>query len=228
MAQRDVQVVQHHQRDQPVLAGLPAQHVHDVELVVQVQRGQGFVQQQQARAAHQRLRQRGQLLLPARQFVQVTAGQRGDAQVGDDGHGVAHQILAGRAARARMARAGRHQHGLDDRHVHAFRQRLRHVHGAFGAARGRGAGQVFAVQQQFAAHDGIQARQRLQQRRLAAAVGAEQGGDGVFRQRAGGKPLQHRLAAVSGRQPADVQRGHRQGCSTSVPRMCCACAGNEQ
>ncbi|MNR11798.1 hypothetical protein D3C85_1281160 [compost metagenome] len=223
--QRHVQVVQHDKADQAVVPGFLLQEPHHMELVVQVQRRQGLVQQQQAGTPHQGLGKRGQLLLSAGQFVQVPAGKRRDAQVRDDGHGILHQGVA-RLAVASGTR--RHQHGFEDRHVHALGQRLRHVHGARGAAGGAGARQVLAVQPQFSAHQRIEARQSLLQRRLAAAVGAQQGGDRAFGQSPGAQVPQHRPPAVAGGKPLDEELRHGQGCSTSVPRMCCACAGNEQ
>ncbi|MNL41188.1 hypothetical protein D3C87_1635870 [compost metagenome] len=72
--------MQHDDADQPMFPRFLFQQAHHVELVVQVQRGQGLVQQQHAGLADQRLRQSHQLLLPAGKRIQVMQRKMRNAQ----------------------------------------------------------------------------------------------------------------------------------------------------
>ncbi len=96
IAQRQVQVVQHHDHAQAIAAGALAHQGHGMVLVLQVQRGRGFIQQQPAAAGlrlplRRDLRQRPRQLhpgtLPARQ-----RGQRALRQARHAGglHAVLH------------------------------------------------------------------------------------------------------------------------------------------
>ncbi|MNQ70381.1 hypothetical protein D3C85_850180 [compost metagenome] len=201
--QRHVQIMQDDQTDQAVVPGFLFQKPHDVELVIQVQRRQGLVQQQHAGMADQRLRQAHQLLLSAGQRVQVMQRQMRDAQPFQqpvDGlqiHGTRHAV----------AGPGRHQHRLEHPQMHGRRQALGQVHHMAGAFAVIQAGQVQAVERCPAGARADQAGHGLEQGRFAAAVRPQQRRDFARRQCGYRQAVQDVLAPVSGREALHGQFG---------------------
>nr|VUD28153.1 Uncharacterised protein [Raoultella sp. NCTC 9187] len=177
MAQGDINVMHHHQGDDIASSGLPAHQIHHVELIVQIQRAERLIEQQQRRLADKRLGQADELLLPAGKPVEVAERQMFNAQLAQQGH---HLLLASRVVHA-AGRALGDDNRLQHVQMDARRQRLRQIDHLFRPPGKRQRQQVFPVKRQLPRR-GAQAGHRPHQGRFAAAVGAQQGGDFTARQ----------------------------------------------
>ncbi|EZP52446.1 hypothetical protein BW39_03346 [Delftia sp. RIT313] len=206
VAQGGAQVVQHDQGGHAVAARLLAHQLHDVELVVEVQGGQGFVQQQHARFADQGLGQACKLGLAARQLIQMAHGQVGDAQVLKQGGSLGDRIRGGGLLRARGVWRGlsRGQQRFDDAQVHGGRQGLGQVDDAARALGQAGVLQFLAFQRD-AALGAHQAGQGTQQGGLAAAVGPQHHGEGACAQRGDVQRFDDASAPVGDAETLDLQ-----------------------
>ena len=94
-AHRRVDVVQYHDRRDAALASHVTQYLHHLERVVQVERRERFVEQQDLRIAHQRLSDADQLPLATRELVERACGEFLDAQ--SQQHGIGMREVVGLA-----------------------------------------------------------------------------------------------------------------------------------
>ena len=195
--------------DQQHRGALLAQLRDDVEHAIDQHRrqaGRGFVEHQQPRPAHQALRHRQHLLLPAAERAAALVTLLGN--FGKERQG----FLDPRRALAARQVVARQQQIVGDGNLGEHAMAFDHMHepGARGLAR-RGVGHVAAVEAHMAGIDRQQSRQRAQHGGLAGAVGAEQ------RHHFAGRDLevdamQHADLAVAGFQRFDrEQRFSRRG-----------------
>ena len=173
--------MQHDEGDEAVLVGLLTQQVHHVELVVQIQGRQGFVEQQQPRPADECLGNAHQLLLAAGELIEIAHGQMVHPQALEQRHDGFQRDVLGLLRERRGARG--HQYRLHHAQMHRGRQRLRQVDDVAGSFAEIQRGEIGAVKAHGAMAGRQQAGHGLEQRGLAGAVGPQQrdqlaGGDG--------------------------------------------------
>ena len=184
-----------------------------------VERGEGLVEQHQARSRRQRPGQRHPLLLAPGELVGEAAGQGARQldeveQLGHPGPGAA--ALAARQAERDVA---------GDVEVGEQRPLLGDV-AEVALARGHGpavTGDAPAGDPHGAAGGVEEAGHRAEQRRLAAPGRAEDGGDALVDAQVDG--VEHHLGAERDREPADVERAHRP--SPTESRLSSQVAGTE-
>ena len=184
--------MQHHHHGLARVAHRGAK-AHDFQLAVDVQIGGGLVEQHMRRVLRQRHRDVRLLPLAARERGQQAIGERVHA---DAAHGAPGDLAVGIARPARVAQVGKAavEHQLADVDV-GHGARLRKV----GYAPGELLGLESAERGSVDAHlTGVRAEETcggLEQRALAAAVGADNRGNAAWQRK--GHIAQHGRAAIA-------------------------------
>ncbi len=176
-----------------------------------VQRAEGFVHQQHARAVGQRTRQRRALLHAARELLGKVVGKALEPDLGQEAVRDVELLLARHAAFAQTE-----AHVVQHREPGEQRVALEH-HAAVGAR----AADALAVEQHLAGGLMVQPRHDAQQRALAAAAGAEDGDEVVLGDvEVGGLQRQRGVeAALDAAHLEDVLgHGHRPSCAQGKAR----------
>jgi hypothetical protein len=164
-----------HRHHAAALARQLAEQARQRHLVRRVEVGGGLVEQQQRRLGGQHARQQHALALAARELVQTPPGPL--AALGAR-HGRLHHRVVPRSGRAGQAEVGdaAERHGLAHVEFAAALALLRHPGQLARALQRPEGGQGLPTEQDAAALRRQQAGQHAQQRGLAGAVGADDGG----------------------------------------------------
>ena len=158
VTQGNVDIVDHHHRDDIAQPRLSGDDIHHVKLEVEVERAQRFIEQQQIRLTNQGLCQANQLFLAAGELVEVVHRQMGNAEFFQNGVGFLLSVTL-----VITAGATRHDNRLQRVQMHTGRQRLRQINHLLGSFGRHQRHQIFAVQRQHALCR-VEIRQRAQQR----------------------------------------------------------------
>ena len=202
VARRLVEVVQDGDDGRPFFL-LGAHHVHQRDLVVEVEVGGRLIQQQVRRFLRQGHGEEGALLLAAGEFVHALVGKR--VGVGRR-HDARDDVQIGLAEPSPEVEVGASAVADEGAHADAFRHHvvLRQEREAARKAARAHAVDGFAVEGDVAALRRQQAGEGFQQGRFAAAVRPDECGDFAFRQ-GGGDAVQDFVVAVAVVQVVDVQ-----------------------
>lgn len=164
IAQRQSQIVDHQQRDAAVAPAVVGDLIEHAQLVVDIQRAGGFVEQNDLRLRDESLSQHHQLSLAAAETVEGAIGERGNAAFRKR---LLDRIgLGGADAPAQLAYLAQ-QHHVKSGQCRIAAIKLRHI----GDTAGFQIERAFAVSDLAAAwHHAVN---RFEQRRFAGAVGAD-------------------------------------------------------
>ena len=178
---------------------------HDVELTAHVERAGRLVQQQHVRLADQRLADRGELALAARERGDVARGEGAEAELRD--HGLDGMGIGGGGCEreaAMQALAGE-QDDVEDRERDARLGVLREIEDPACPLALRQTGKVPAVEADAAGPRPQQTGGAAEQGRFARTVWTDQRSEFAARQLAGAESAQDRRRAVAEVEIADRQ-----------------------
>ena len=150
-AHRQVEVVKHH-HDGATFGCQRAHQRHHADLMAQIERAGGLVQQQKLGFAHQRLRQTDQLALAARQPVKKLQREIRDAEPIERCHRAVAQLLLGDCEIAEWRSPARRDDRFQNGQCDALRQGLRHKRRNRGALADRKAQQVALAESDTRSH----------------------------------------------------------------------------
>jgi hypothetical protein len=176
----EVEVVQHHHDGRAARPIEVGQQVEYLDLVADVQKGRGFVEQQHVGLLRERHRDPHPLPLTPRQFVDGPIRQIGRVR-GVEGGGDGDVVVAAPPGEDRLVRMPAPAHEV--RHRDAFRcdGRLRQETERARQLLRRQAMQVSPVEEHAARSGGHETRQGAQQGRLPARIGSDDGRDAAGR-----------------------------------------------
>ncbi len=203
-----LEVVRHHQDGHAALAPERADERVHLRARAGIERPERLVEQQHARLARERLRDREPLLHAARERARILVAMRAKPHRGEQGFALVDRLAPRRATQARQHRTFGElvadQHVAEHGEVREHRVALEHD----AAVRPRLVRQRRAVEQHRAAGRPLLPEHHAQERALAAARRADDGDEGAGRD-LDIDALEHDLVAVFDPHVADRDRAHR-------------------